>query len=40
MDSILQEANAILEKDIEERLPDMPSEIHAESPMTGLLIRH
>jgi len=31
MDSILQEANAILEKDIEERLPDMPSEIHAES---------
>ena len=31
MDSILQEANAILEKDVEERLPDIPSEIHTES---------
>ena len=31
MDSILQEANAILEKDAEERLPDVPSEAHAES---------
>lgn len=31
MDSILQEANTILEKDMEERLPDVPSEIQTES---------
>ena len=31
MDSILQEVNAILEKDIEEKLPDIPFETHAES---------
>ncbi len=31
MDSILQEANAMLGKDLEERLPDVPSEVNTES---------